>query len=128
MHLYGQVLFGIDQLDEHRHGRTAGAVGAQKAGAVGIQIFPQRLSGIRSVFQNAAAVLVAGKLPALGDLIRPAGLAELLPQAVSAPEVVFADTLQKNRFCHSLSPFSASPNCFRNSSMLPEYTFRSMCI
>ena len=103
VHLNRQVLFGIDQLDQHRHSGTVRTVGAEECGAVLVQIFPQVQPCVTAGSEHAAAVLVAGEFPAFSDLVSIAFLAEFLPQAIAAPEVVLTDSLQKNWFCHNSS-------------------------
>ena len=48
VHLNGEILLGINELNQNRHGGTAVTVSPQKRRAVGIQIFPQSPSGIRA--------------------------------------------------------------------------------
>ena len=112
MHLHGQIIACIDQLDEQREIRKLLRIFAEHAPAFSRQPFLERLSLRRTVCNHALAVPMTGKFPTLGDLRQLCLFAVFFFQTRPAPEIILQRRDQFHRISHRSLPSFKFCNIF----------------
>ena len=108
MHLHGEIVVCIDQLDEQRE---IGKLRSPRAECLCPRTCQPRLERLPcrcAAGNNALSVTVTGKLPALCHLWQLRALAVLVSQPRSAPEVVLERCLELHWIFHRSHPFPRS--------------------
>ena len=88
MDLHREVVLRIDELDEQREVRELLRVLAEDSGARLIEIRLERAARLRTILDDAHAILVAGEFPRLRDLLEVRLLAVVRLELRAAPDVI----------------------------------------
>ena len=88
--LYGEVLFRVNELDEHGKVFKFCAARPQRAWPRLCQILRQRLPGEGAVGQDRGTVRVAGEDPGFRQRVQFTMNAKIGFEALAAPDIVFA--------------------------------------
>ena len=114
MHLHGEVLRGVDELNEDRHVRASARACAERRRMIR-KPRGERLARRRTARNAAEPVRMRRELPALRRDARAAVLAQLVMQPMPAPKIV----LEHGRKFHYMRQISCTP--FRLSHY-PKYS------
>ena len=108
MYLHGEIVMRINQLDEQREIGKLRSPRAERIPPLCRKPIGKRLPLCRTVCNDAFAVPVTGKLPALRHLCRLRRFSVFILQPRSAPEVVLERCLELHWIFHRSHPFPRS--------------------
>ena len=108
MHLHGEVIMRIDELDEQREVQNFRRTRAECIRARLRKPIRKSSSRRRTVCNDALAVLVTGELPTLGNFRQLRFLSVFISEPRAAPEIILQRCNEFHRIFHSSHPFSHS--------------------